>query len=151
MVFFRSIGSWATRQISEVRRQAPAARMIGEFVVRQGVREVEKRMQSKSATASASDTATDATMRDGADSRQSVEGSELGLLKGGSVSADEPFSGYDNYTSRQVLDRIASMDGEARRRVWEYENAHRRRETILAALTPGVESAIAPSSAQCHS
>lgn len=125
--------------------------MIGEFVVRQGVREVEKRMQRKSATASTSDFATDPSVGDEVKSGASVESPEHRSVSGSPVSAVEPFSGYDNYTSRQVLDRVASMDGEARRRVWEYENSHRRRETILAALTPGVESTIAPSSSQCHS
>ena len=132
---FRSIGSWAARQVNEVRKQAPAARMIGEFVIRQGVRQVEKRMQGSATTSSTSDATKPSAVRAGTQHDVEPEDVSEKTHSGDSVTTAEPFADYDTYTSRQVLDRIASMDIDGRRRVWEYENSHRRRETILSALT----------------
>lgn len=42
-----------------------------------------------------------------------------------------PLDDYDLLTSAQVVELLATMSAAERQRVWEYENAHRRRRTIL--------------------
>ena len=42
-----------------------------------------------------------------------------------------PLDDYDLLTSVQVVELLATMSPDERQSVWEYENTHRRRRTIL--------------------
>lgn len=46
----RALGDAVVRRADDIRRQAPGARMIGEFAVRTGLREVGKRFRGQPST-----------------------------------------------------------------------------------------------------
>jgi ferritin-like metal-binding protein YciE len=48
-----------------------------------------------------------------------------------SLQEDEPFSGYDELTARDVAQRLTDADEPTARRVREYEGRHRRRVEVL--------------------
>ena len=48
-----------------------------------------------------------------------------------SLQEDEPFSGYDELTARDVAQRLTDSDEPTARRVREYEGRHRRRVEVL--------------------
>jgi ferritin-like metal-binding protein YciE len=50
-----------------------------------------------------------------------------------SLQEDEPFSGYDDLTARDVAQRLTDADEPTARRVREYEGRHRRRVEVLEA------------------
>ena len=50
-----------------------------------------------------------------------------------SLQEDEPFSGYDDLTARDVAQRLTDADEATARRVREYEGRHRRRVEVLEA------------------
>ena len=50
-----------------------------------------------------------------------------------SLQEDEPFSGYDELTARDVAQRLTDADEPTARRVREYEGRHRRRVEVLEA------------------
>jgi hypothetical protein len=50
-----------------------------------------------------------------------------------SLQEDEPFSGYDDLTARDVAQRLTEADEPTARRVREYEGHHRRRVEVLEA------------------
>jgi ferritin-like metal-binding protein YciE len=50
-----------------------------------------------------------------------------------SLQEDEPFSGYDDLTAREVAQRLSDADEATARRVREYEGRHRRRVEVLEA------------------
>jgi hypothetical protein len=45
--------------------------------------------------------------------------------------ATVPLDDYDLLTSAQVVELLTTMSPDDRRYVWEYENTHRRRRTVL--------------------
>ena len=49
------------------------------------------------------------------------------------LQEDEPFSGYDELTARDVAQRLTDADEPTARRVREYEGRHRRRVEVLEA------------------
>ena len=50
-----------------------------------------------------------------------------------SLQEDEPFSGYDELTAREVAQRLTDADEASSRRVREYEGRHKRRVEVLEA------------------
>lgn len=106
--------------------------MIGEFVVRQGVLQLEKRVQRRSPSSPTENSSSAVAPTVTQDPEPQAVDNDI---------APEPFADYDTYTSRQVLERVSTMTVGEQRRVWEYENENRRRETILAALAPVAASA----------
>jgi len=48
-----------------------------------------------------------------------------------SLQEDEPFSGYDDMTARDVAQRLTDADEATARRVREYEGRHKRRVEVL--------------------
>lgn len=124
--------------IRDLRRQAPAARMIGEFAVKHGSRVLAERMGrvfASSAVVSSSAPAESAWSGD----QEAAVGASTSVV---SSREAEPFAHYDTYTSRQVLERMSTATAEERERVRAYEAAHRARETILSGLLASTDAPV---------
>lgn len=50
----RAVGETVTRRAGEIKSQAPGARMVGEFAVRSGVREIARRLGTRDSRAGGS-------------------------------------------------------------------------------------------------
>lgn len=117
--------------IRNFRRQAPAARMIGEFAVKQGSRVVVSRL-SRFLPAEGFRAAPE----NGSKAFDALGDEGIATSQGQFCAPSaEPFANYDSYTSRQVLERLRTASQSERNQVLEYEVSHRARETILSALT----------------
>lgn len=122
--------------IRDVRRQAPAARLIGEFAVKQGSRVLASRLSRYLPVEGFS-----APPESGSEASDTL-GDDVTATSQGQFTTPsaEPFANYDSYTSRQVLERLRTASQSERIRVLEYEVSHRARETILSALTLSAEA-----------
>lgn len=124
------------------------ARMVGEFAVKAGKKEVERRLASRpkagTTTASAQSSApapaaaqptvaadaTDAT--DGARTASTADGTGGLTMVGERPSADElPIPDYDSLAASQVVERLASLSQTELDLVRRYEAGGRHRRTIL--------------------
>jgi hypothetical protein len=62
---------------------------------------------------------------------------------GAAVRVAEPWNGYHQMTANEVIDRLAAAGREELAAVTLYENAHRRRRTVLAAADRRLRAATA--------
>ena len=105
--------------IASIRRDAPAARFIGEHVVNLVGRSVWRRLRPSPQSSTLSETMSKAhsTMSD--DVQLSV--------------APQPWPEYDMMTAREIIARLSHQSTDVRFAVQQYERSNRARSTVLAA------------------
>ena len=124
------------------------ARMVGEFAVKAGQKEVERRLAGRTKAPTSTDTPADRSATapgvDGsksADSEASTSTSTeaaqgipptLQIVEEPAPSVDDlAIPGYDSLAASQVVDRLAGLTSDELDAVRRYEAAGRRRRTIL--------------------
>ena len=107
------------RTIASLRRDAPAARFIGEQVVNLVGQSVLRRLRPsqqssphRATTSSASATTSD---------------------RGKAPAAEQPWPEYDMMTAREIIARLSDAPADIRSAVQGYERSNRARSTVLAA------------------
>lgn len=63
-----------------------------------------------------------------------AQGRSTVLDRAASLRGDEPWSGYDDMTADDVVERLRDGDGDAAAQVRDYERAHRDRATVMRAV-----------------
>lgn len=120
-----------------VDQRVTVARFIGQMVVTQGRREIERRLATESDEDSGvptvpGDEPGDAILQPGPDPRPS--GGEPGLRPDpGAVPAAGtlPIDGYESLAAAQVVARLGGLDVAGLEAVESFERAHRNRRTVL--------------------
>ncbi|MSO58787.1 MAG: hypothetical protein EXQ63_00485 [Ilumatobacteraceae bacterium] len=100
--------------IDSVRRQAPAARMIGEFAVKQGWDMLLQRLQVRPTGAATS-------------------GPERSVAIVEPNTDAGPFIDYSTRTARQIIETLTTLTPLLQRSILEYELVHRNRVTVIQA------------------
>lgn len=113
----------AEAYLAELRRQAPAARMIGEFAVKKGIETVMQRLQMAA---------------------QSTQRSEV---KPTTVIADsqaqvEPLPDYDTLTARQLIETLGTLTSAQQQSILDYEIINRNRVTVTQACRRALKDSI---------
>ena len=100
--------------VASLRRQAPAAKMIGEYAVKQGLEMLLQRLNIGNSSNSDSST------------KPSVVVVET-------QSDEEPYVDYNLRTARQIIEALAGLTVNQQRAILKYEQAHRNRVTVVQA------------------
>lgn len=113
----------AEAYIAELRRQAPAARMIGEFAVKKGIETVMQRLQMVAPNPVRAD------------------------VKPTTVVADaqiqiEPLDNYDTLTARQIIETLGTLTSSQLQSILDYEILHRNRVTVAQACRRALKGSI---------
>ena len=113
---------------TQVEAQATLARMIGQFAVAQGQRQVEKRFRpAPPAPPAPRSAATSAPS-------QAKPAPQNGKVPPAPAPDDLAIPGYDALAASQVVPRLAGLAAEELEAVRRYEAATRNRRTILARI-----------------
>ena len=113
----------AEAYLAELRRQAPAARMIGEFAVKKGIETVMQRLQMVAPNPVRSDVKPTTIV---ADSKIQVE----------------PLPEYDALTARQIIETLGTLTSAQRQSILDYEILHRNRVTVAQACRRALKDSI---------
>lgn len=105
--------------IASLRRDAPAARFIGEQVVNLVGRSVLRRLR----------TSPQSSPRTSTTSSGSTTTSDRGKAR----ATEQPWPEYDMMTAREIIARLSDAPANVRSVVQEYERSNRARSTVLAA------------------
>lgn len=108
----------------ETLNRVRVARMVGEFAVRFGRRELERRLGTSAVPAHAPEPAAD-------DAPAEAPEAAPRLRAVPTSSAHLAVPGYDSLAASQVVARLASLSPEELAHIRDYEAATRRRRTIL--------------------
>ncbi len=120
---FSEMATKAEAYLAELRRQAPAARMIGEFAVKKGIETVMQRLQMVAPSSVRSD------------------------LKPTTVVADsqiqiEPLDNYDTLTARQIIETLGTLTSSQQQSILDYEIVNRNRVTVAQACRRALKGSI---------
>ena len=120
---FSEMATKAEAYLAELRRQAPAARMIGEFAVKKGIETVMQRLQMVAPNPVRAD------------------------VKPATVVADsqiqvEPLDSYDTLTARQIIETLGTLTSSQLQSILDYEILHRNRVTVAQACRRALKGSI---------
>jgi hypothetical protein len=127
----------AARGRATLQAQVTMARMVGQFAVAQGRREIERRLTgSRPATQPGRTTTPVTTPLEGTGERPSgpKPGSATGTDQPGRPAEGLAIPGYDSLSASQVVQRLAGLSREELAAVGAYEDAHRGRRTVLTRI-----------------
>jgi hypothetical protein len=113
----------AEAYLAELRRQAPAARMIGEFAVKKGIETVMQRLQMVAPNPVRADVKPTTVV---ADSQIQVE----------------PLDSYDTLTARQIIETLGTLTSSQLQSILDYEILHRNRVTVAQACRRALKGSI---------
>jgi hypothetical protein len=113
----------AEAYLAELRRQAPAARMIGEFAVKKGIETVMQRLQMVAPNPVRADVKPTTVV---ADSQIQVE----------------PLDSYDTLTARQIIETLGTLTSSQLQSILDYEILHRNRVTVAQACRRALKDSI---------
>jgi hypothetical protein len=120
-----------TKGRERVENEISNARVVGEFVVQQGQRELSERFGQllnhrapESAPAAAPDAPPDQTAPPAPAPKPPADPADAALV-------EQALDGYDTLSASQVVRRLESLGPEELRAVHRYEASHRNRRTIL--------------------
>ena len=123
-----TISACATNVAKNVRRaeqQVKTSHMLGRFVVT-GAEQFIRSKFAPPATAASASASTPTEHHE-----TTVDNSAEQPAEPAPSEVLAPLDDYDLLTSAQVVELLATMSAAERQCVWEYENTHRRRRTIL--------------------
>ena len=121
-----SLSEMATKAeayLAELRRQAPAARMIGEFAVKKGIETVMQRLQTVAPSPVRSDVKPTTVVTD-------------------SNIQVEPLDNYDTLTARQIIETLGTLTSAQLQSILDYEILHRNRVTVAQACRRALKDSI---------
>ena len=113
----------AEAYLAELRRQAPAARMIGEFAVKKGIETVMQRLQLVAPSSVRSDVKPTTVVTD----------SQIQV---------EPLDNYDTLTARQIIETLGTRTSAQLQSILDYEILHRDRVTVAQACRRALKDSI---------
>jgi len=113
----------AEAYLAELRRQAPAARMIGEFAVKKGIETVMQRLQMVAPGSVRSDVKPTTVVTD----------SQIQI---------EPLDNYDTLTARQIIETLGTLTSSQQQSILEYEIVNRNRVTVVQACRRALKGSI---------
>ena len=113
----------AEAYLAELRRQAPAARMIGEFAVKKGIEIVKERLQMVAPS----------TVRSDVKPTTVVTDSQIQV---------EPLNSYDTLTARQIIETLGALTSVQQQSILDYEILHRNRVTVAQACRRALKDSI---------
>ncbi len=113
----------AEAYLAELRRQAPAARMIGEFAVKKGIETVMQRLQMVAPSSVRSDVKPTTVVTD-------------------SNIQVEPLDNYDTLTARQIIETLGTLTSAQLQSILDYEILHRNRVTVAQACRRALKDSI---------
>ena len=113
----------AEAYLAELRRQAPAARMIGEFAVKKGIEIVKERLQMVAPS----------TVRSDVKPTTVVTDSQIQV---------EPLDSYDTLTARQIIETLGALTSVQQQSILDYEILHRNRVTVAQACRRALKDSI---------
>ncbi|MFM8858368.1 MAG: hypothetical protein ACKOI2_14450 [Actinomycetota bacterium] len=118
--------------VSSLRRDAPAARFIGEQVVKMLGRSIGQKLNRSSHSYPRQN---DADKKAGGSAEKQGEESAQGAVPSKPVSQNEvlPWTQYDMMSARDIVSRLKVSPPELCLAVYMYEIGHRARATVLAA------------------
>ncbi len=123
----------AARGRQHLQTQLSVARMIGQFAVQMGSKQVSAFLQ-RQGDARASAVAPEAAVPTDESPAQDPPGA-VDDVPGAPPTADRlPIDGYDTLAASQVVARLEGLDAEALAVVAAYERGHRNRKTILGKI-----------------
>lgn len=120
---FSEMASKAEAYLAELRRQAPAARMIGEFAVKKGIEIIKERLQMVAPSTVGSDVKATSVVTD----------SQIQV---------EPLDAYDTLTARQIIQMLGSLTSTQLQSLLDYEILHRNRVTVAQACRRALKDLI---------
>jgi hypothetical protein len=125
-----------TKGRERVETEISNARVVGEFVVQQGQREISERLGQllnrstpESAPAEAPDAPPDETPAPTTTAAAAAPKPEADPAD--AIIVEQALDGYDTLSASQVVRRLESLGPEELRAVHRYEASHRNRRTIL--------------------
>lgn len=126
----------AARGRQHLQSQVAVARMIGQFAVQMGSKQVASYLQRPRSTAPAGPVVAEPVVVEPAVAEPAVAepivADEPVVPTPGAVASDGlPIDGYDTLAASQVVARLDGLDGSALEAVRAYEAAHRNRKTVL--------------------
>lgn len=113
----------AEAYLAELRRQAPAARMIGEFAVKKGIETVMQRLQMVAPGSVRSDVKPTTVVTD----------SQIQI---------EPLDNYDTLTARQIIETLGTLTSSQQQSILDYEIVNRNRVTVVQACRRALKGSI---------
>lgn len=113
----------AEAYLAELRRQAPAARMIGEFAVKKGIETVMQRLKM----------AAPSTVRSDVKPTTAVTDSQIEV---------QPLDNYDTLTARQIIETLGTLASAQQQSILDYEILHRNRVTVAQACRRALKDSI---------
>ncbi len=113
----------AEAYLAELRRQAPAARMIGEFAVKKGIETVMQRLQMP------------------APSTQRSEVKPTTVVTDSQVQV-EPLPDYDTLSARQIIEALGTLTYAQQQSILDYEIVNRNRVTVAQACRRALKDSI---------
>ena len=119
------------------RRQRPAARMIGEFAVRQGRRRFEQSLVGSGEDRSGGRTAVPGTVPEPgqvAEPESGQVGEPEAEQVAEPVAVDLPIANYDALSAVQIVPLLGELSPEERELIRAHEESHRARRTVLGKL-----------------
>ena len=132
---------WASQGRARVETRIRVAKMIGEFAVRTGIKELERRVAGRFPsrdTSSSSDAETQTasnhveTSDAGASTTSSASApAPVDSLLPGPLVSSLPIPSYDSLAASQVVERLEGLSSEELESVRAYELAGRHRQTVL--------------------
>ena len=110
------------------RNQFALLKVVGQFVINKGRADADRKLQPKPPASTATHAATPVARTSPAPRvRPTTTGSTA-------AASSLPINNYDTLSASQIVPRLAGLRPEELARVRAYENAHRRRRTILGRI-----------------